>query len=278
MISDITLGQYFPGRSVLHKMDPRMKVVVAIAYIVAVFLCQHILTYGLLLLSCLSLLAVSGIPARTVMRSVRPILLVLVFTSLINLFWTEGEHLIGSWWIFTLYWEGVWRALFMVVRVTVLVISVSLFLTYTTSPIQLTDALESLLSPLKIIHLPVHEFAMMMTIALRFIPTLIEETERIMNAQKSRGSDFSSGSLFRRIRALIPILVPLFISAFQRAMDLATAMECRCYRGGEGRTKLVKYTLRLRDWLMLFGVGVLIALICLGNHFLPLWLNWGWGL
>ncbi len=283
MISDVTLGQFFPGKSILHRMDPRMKIVLSIAYIVAIFLCKHIITYGMILLFTAWLIGVSSIPLKTILRSLKPILIVLVITSVINLFWTDGTHeifkwQIASWWTLKLTWEGVWRACFMVIRVVLLVISVSLFMTYTTSPIQLTDAIESLLSPLKVLRVPVHEFAMMMTIAIRFIPTLIEETEKIMNAQKSRGSDLSSGNLLKRIRAMIPILVPLFISAFQRAMDLATAMECRCYRGGKGRTKLVKFTLGALDFLMFFLVGALIAGIVLGNHYFPMMMKLGLGL
>ncbi len=282
-MTDMTLGQFFPGKSLLHRMDPRMKIVLAILYIVAIFLCQHIFTYALILLFTVFLICVSGIPVKVILKSLKPIIIVLIITSLINLFWTDGTHEIfsweiASWWTLSLYWEGVWKAIFMVTRVVLLVVSVSLFLTYTTSPIQLTDALESLLSPLKIFRIPVHEFAMMMTIALRFIPTLIEETDRIMNAQKSRGSDLSSGNILKRIRAMVPILVPLFISAFQRAMDLATAMECRCYRGGEGRTKLVKYTLRFSDWCMFLVVGLLIAGIVLGNIYLPAIVTLGYGL
>ena len=283
MISDITLGQYFPGKSWLHRMDPRMKIVLAIAYIVAIFLCQHVFSYALILFFTCFLIAVSSIPLKVISKSLKPIVIVLVITSIINLFWTEGEHQIfsweiASWWTLEMYWEGVWKAIFMVLRVVLLVVSISLFMTYTTSPIQLTDALESLLSPLKVFKIPVHEFAMMMTIALRFIPTLIEETDRIMNAQKSRGSDLSSGSVLKRVKAMIPILVPLFISAFQRAMDLATAMECRCYRGGEGRTKLVEFHLSIRDYVMMCLVALLIAAIPLINHFVPMALELGLGL
>lgn len=283
MISDVTLGQYFPGNSLLHRMDPRMKIVVALLYLVAVFLCRYVLSYFLILLITLLLVAVSRIPLRLILRALRPIVLILLFTTLLNLFWTSGEHMvfrwrIASWWTLTLYEEGLWRALFMMIRVVVLVVSASLFLTYTTSPIQLTDALESLLSPLRAIKVPVHEFAMMMTIALRFIPILLEETEKIMNAQKSRGSELSSGNFLKRARAMIPVIVPLFVSAFSRATELATAMECRCYRGGNGRTKLVQYTLHLRDFLMLSAVLLLFAGILLINRFAPGLIGWGYSL
>lgn len=278
MKTEMTLGQFFPGHSILHRLDPRVKILLAIAYIVAIFLCHYVLTYAMILLFTLLLIAVSGIPFRTVLRSVRPVVIVLLFTSIINIFMTSGEHLLFSWKFLHVYEEGLWRALFMSVRVILLVISASLLLTYTTSPIDLTDALESLLTPLKWLRVPVHEFAMMMSIALRFIPTLIEETERIINAQKSRGSDFSTGGLIKRARALVPIIVPLFISAFQRALDLATAMECRCYRGGKGRTRLKVYRLHICDFVMPLAVAALIVAICLGNAYLPTLVGWGYTL
>lgn len=278
MKTEMTLGQFFPGYSILHRLDPRVKILLAIAYIVAIFLCHYVLTYAMILLFTGLLIAVSGIPFRTVLRSVRPVVVVLLFTSIINIFMTGGEHLLFSWKFLHVYEEGFWRALFMAVRVILLVISASLLLTYTTSPIDLTDALESLMTPLKWLRVPVHEFAMMMSIALRFIPTLIEETERIVNAQKSRGSDFSTGGLIRRARALVPIIVPLFISAFQRALDLATAMECRCYRGGKGRTRLKVYRLHACDLVMPLAVAALIVAICLGNEHLPTLVGWGYTL
>lgn len=279
MISDITLGQFFPGKSLLHRMDPRVKVLLAIAFIVAIFLCKYVLTYALILLFTLFLIAVSGIPFSTIMKSLKPIVFILVITTVINLLFTGGEgEPLFSWWKIRIYEESLWRAGFMALRVVLLVIAASLFLTYTTSPIALTDAIESLLKPLSYLKVPVHEFAMMMTIALRFIPILIEETEKIMNAQKSRGADLSSGGLIRRVRALIPIIVPLFISAFQRAFDLATAMECRCYRGGNGRTKLRCYKIHFIDVFMLLLFSVLIAAICLGNRYLPGIVGWGYSL
>lgn len=269
MKTEMTLGQFFPGRSILHRLDPRVKILLAIAYIVAIFLCHYVLTCALILLFTLFLIAISGIPFRTILRSLRPILIILIITSLINILMTGGEEIVFEWKFIHIYKEGLWRALFMAVRVVLLVISASLLLTYTTSPIDLTDAIESLLTPLKWLHVPVHEFAMMMSIALRFIPTLVEETERIMNAQKSRGSDLSSGGLVKRAKALIPIIVPLFISAFQRALDLATAMECRCYRGGNGRTRLKAYRLHACDFIMPLLIAALIVGICLGNRYLP---------
>ncbi len=275
MKTEMTLGQFFPGRSLLHRLDPRVKILLAIAYIVAIFLCHYVLTYALILLFTLFLIAISGIPFRTILRSLRPILIILIITSLINILMTGGEEIVFEWKFIHIYKEGLWRALFMAVRVVLLVISASLLLTYTTSPIDLTDAIESLLTPLKWLHVPVHELAMMMSIALRFIPTLVEETERIMNAQKSRGSDLSSGGLVKRVKALIPIIVPLFISAFQRALDLATAMECRCYRGGNGRTRLKAYRLHVCDFIMPLLIAALIVGICLGNRYLPDLIGWG---
>ncbi|MBQ4325251.1 MAG: energy-coupling factor transporter transmembrane protein EcfT [Clostridia bacterium] len=279
MISDITLGQYFPGTSILHKMDPRVKILLTVAYIVAIFLCKYVLTYALMLLFTAWLVLASGISFKTILRSLRPIVIILIITALINVLFTggEGEPLFVLWKI-RVYEAGLWRALFMALRVVMLVAAGSLFLTYTTSPIALTDAIEALLSPLRLIRVPVHEFAMMMTIALRFIPILIEEAEKIMNAQKSRGADLSTGGPVKRIKGLVPIIVPLFISAFQRAMDLATAMECRCYRGGKGRTKLRRYRVGWRDLVMvLLMTGVTLGIV-LGNRHLPALVGWGYSL
>ncbi len=277
MLSDITLGQFFPGRSILHRMDPRVKIILAMVFIVAVFLCSHVLTFAFITLFSVLLVAVSGISPRTILRGLRPIIFVLLITAVVNIVMTDGAaDPLCRLWIIEIYEEGLWRALLMAVRVVLLVLVGSLFLTYTTSPIALTDAIESLLTPLKWLHIPVHEFAMMMSIALRFIPTLLEETEKIMNAQKSRGADLSSGNPIKRIRALVPVIVPLFVSAFQRAMDLATAMECRCYRGGDGRTKLREYHIGVWDVLMLAVHAALVAGIVLGNIYLPTLLN-GWG-
>ncbi len=277
MLTDITLGQYFPGNSILHRMDPRIKVILSIIFIVAIFLCSHVLTFALITLFAILLISVSGISVRTILRGIRPIVFILLLTAVINVLMTEGAgEPLFSFYFIRIYEEGLWRALLMGIRVILLVLIGSLFLTYTTSPIALTDAIESLLTPLKWFHVPVHEFAMMMSIALRFIPTLLEETDKIMNAQKSRGADLSSSNPFKRVKALIPIIVPLFVSAFQRAMDLATAMECRCYRGGDGRTKLRVYHIGLIDCVMLLLHAALIAAIVLGNMYMPTLLN-GWG-
>lgn len=260
MISDITLGQFFPGYSFLHKLDPRTKIITAALAIVTVFVANTPVAFFLLAAITVALVGASRISYTVVWRGIKPIVIILALTSALNLFMTvgEGEPLL-DWWIFTVYEEGIYRAVFMTVRVIILIVVTSVLLTYTTSPISLTDGIESLLSPLKKIGVPVHTFAMMMSIALRFIPTLVEETEKIMNAQKSRGADFTSGSLVRRAKALIPLLIPLIISSFNRAEELATAMECRCYRGDNNRTKLVKLEYKAGDI-----VTMLTALLLLG--------------
>lgn len=238
MLRDITIGQHFPGNSVLHRCDPRLKLVGTIAYIIVLFVASNPLGIALSLALLALLYTVAQIPYRLILKSLKPIVPIIIFTAVLNLFFItgEGEPLVRLW-IFSIYEEGVSYAVLMAVRVVALIAGTSL-LTYTTSPIVLTDAIESLLRPLQKLHFPVHELAMMMTIALRFIPTLIEETEKIMNAQKARGAKLDNGKFSERIRALIPILIPLFISAFRRADELAMAMECRCYHGGEGRTRL----------------------------------------
>ena len=256
MLKDITLGQFFPGNSVIHKLDPRTKLVMLIVYIVALFVAKSWISYAVMLVFLVGSIAISHIPPKSIVRGMKPLVLILVFTGILNIFFTAGETVLVSFWKITIYLEGLQRAFFMVVRILML-ISGTFLLTYTTSPIALTDGLESLLNPLKAIKVPVHELAMMMCIALRFIPTLIEETDKIMSAQKARGADFETGSLIQRAKALIPILVPLFISAFRRADELATAMECRCYQGGEGRTKMKLLRYMRRDYLT-YGVGVLL--------------------
>ncbi len=259
-MKNITLGQYYPAESYLHKADPRIKIVMALLFIVASFLCKIVISFAGLLLATVLLMLMSRIPLKIILRSVRPILVIMAFTMLINVFWTKGETLLLEWKFIKIYAEGIYNAVFMLIRIVSLVIGASVLITYTTTPIALTDAIESLLSPLKKIGVPVHDFAMMMTIALRFIPTLVDETEKIMAAQKSRGADFASGSLIKRAKALIPVLVPLFVSAFRRADELATAMECRCYRGGTGRTKL--HALRCRA-IDIVGLCIM-CLLCVG--------------
>ena len=249
MLKDITLGQYFPGDTLAHRLDPRTKLLVTVLYITALFTAKSYLAYGLLILTLIAAVRISRVGARALFKGLKPVLFIIAFTALLNLFYTPGTELC-RFWSFRVTVEGVRAAITMLLRITLLIMGTFL-LTYTTSPIRLTDGMESLLGPLKRIGLPVHELAMMMSIALRFIPTLIEETDKIMSAQKARGADFETGSLMQRARALVPLLVPLFVSAFRRADELATAMECRCYHGGEGRTKLHVLRYAPRDYLVL---------------------------
>jgi energy-coupling factor transport system permease protein len=266
-MKSVALGQYYPADSALHRLDPRMKVILTILYIVCSFLCKNILSFALLLVSALVLILMGRIPLKVVLRGLRPVLLILAFTAVLNIFWTKGEIALVDWYLIEIYAEGLYAAAFIMVRISTLIIGTSMFLTYTTTPIALTDALEDLLSPLKKLRVPVHEFAMMMTIALRFIPLLMEETDKIMTAQKARGADFSSGSLIQRAKALIPVLIPLFVSAFNRAGDLATAMECRCYHGGDGRTRMHVRHVRVADFVPLVLVILLgVALIVLNIY------------
>ena len=256
MLKDITLGQFFPGNSLAHKLDPRTKLILTVVYIVGLFCAESFLSYGLMAALLIAGVRVSGVAPKALVRGLKPVLFIICFTAVLNLFYTPGEELV-SFWIFTITKEGVLTAFFMVLRITMLIMGTFL-LTYTTSPISLTDGMESLLNPLKKIRVPVHELAMIMSIALRFIPTLIEETDKIMSAQKARGADFESGNVIQKARALIPILVPLFVSAIRRAEELAVAMECRCYHGGEGRTKLHVLKYEGRD-LIALTLGVLIT-------------------
>ena len=264
MLRDITLGQYFPGDTLIHRLDPRTKILVVILYIIALFVSTSYFTYGIMAAILIAEVAVAKIKFSTLLKSVRPILFIIILTVVLNAFYTPGEP-IFSVWIFTLTREGLRTALFMAARLILLVMS-SFMLTYTTSPIMLTDGLESLLSPLKRLGAPVHELAMMMSIALRFIPTLIEETQKIMSAQKARGAEFDTGSIIDKARALLPILVPLFISSFRRADELAVAMESRCYHGGEGRTKLHELKFRGIDYAALAIMALaLVSVIVLRN-------------
>lgn len=249
MLRDITIGQHFPGNSLVHKFDPRLKLVLTIAYIILLFAASNPLGLALSILFLVGMYAVAKIPFKLILKSLKPILPIVIFTAVLNLFFVsgEGEPLVHIGFL-TVYAEGVKYAILMAVRVMALIAGTSL-LTYTTSPIVLTDAIEQLLKPLGKIHFPVHELAMMMSIALRFIPTLIEETDKIMSAQRARGADFDSGNLIQKAKALIPLLVPLFVSAFRRADELATAMECRCYHGGEGRTRMRSLHYQGMDWV-----------------------------
>ncbi len=236
MIKDITIGQYFPGRSPVHRLDPRVKIMLALGYIVILFVAQNAWGLGLGVVAGFGAYLISDIPLVMILKSLKPVVPIIIFTSVLNMLFVEGESLF-HWWIINITREGVHTAIFMSVRIICLIAGTSL-LTYTTSPIALTDGIERLMGPLKKLRFPVHELAMMMTIALRFIPTLIEETDKIMSAQKARGADLETGGLMQRARALVPILIPLFVSSFRRADELALAMECRCYRGGEGRTRM----------------------------------------
>ena len=270
MLKDITIGQYYPGRSVIHRCDPRLKLIATIAYIVVLFVAANPLGIGLSLLLLAVLYRVAKIPGKLILRSLKPIVPIVIFTAVLNLFFVtgEGEPLV-HFWVFNIYAEGVRYAILLAVRVCALIAGTSL-LTYTTSPIVLTDAIENLLRPLNKVHFPVHELAMMMTIALRFIPTLIEETEKIMNAQKARGAMLDTGKFTQRIKALVPILIPLFISAFRRADELAMAMECRCYRGGDGRTRLKVLKFDRQDFLCLGFCVVTFGIILATRCFFPL--------
>lgn len=269
MKSSVAFGQYCEGTSFLHKMDPRWKLIIAIFYIVIIFLCKNVFTFALLGLTAVGLVALSQINPKIIIRSLKPLIMIICVTAVINIFWLKGENLLWSFGPISIYLEGIINAFLIVVRVVLLVSVTTLMLTYTTTPIALTDGLEQLLAPLAKIKLPVHEFSMMMTIALRFIPTLLEETEKIMNAQRARGADFSTGSLKQRAKALVPVLIPLFISAFRRAEELAVAMECRCYTGGEGRTRMNVLHSTYRDFVALAAMIVLCALVVLLNKFAP---------
>ena len=249
MLRDITIGQHFPGNSLVHRFDPRLKLVLTVAYIVLLFAASNPLGLTLSILFLGVMYKVAKIPVKMIGKSLKPILPIVLFTAVLNLFFVSGEgDPLVHFWFLTIYAEGVRYAVLMAVRVMALIAGTSL-LTYTTSPIVLTDAIEQLLKPLGRLHFPVHELAMMMSIALRFIPTLIEETDKIMNAQKARGAMLDSGTMTERIKALVPVLIPLFISAFRRADELAMAMECRCYRGGTGRTRLKVLRCEKQDYI-----------------------------
>ena len=263
MISDITIGQYFPGNSVIHKMDARMKILLTIVLIVSIFLCRNVVSLALFILVSIIIIAVSKIPFKTIGKSIKPLAVIIVITALLNIFYGEGEPIaqLGR---LKITADGIETAVFMAVRIIILVV-ISSLLTYTTSPTQLTDALERLLKPLTLIKVDVHAISMTMTIALRFIPTLVEEIEKIMSAQKSRGAEMDSGGLIHRAKALVPVLIPLFVSSFRRANELAYAMECRCYRGGEGRTKMKIMKMQARDYVAFVIVIILLAIIILFN-------------
>ncbi len=267
MLKDVTFGQYYPGNSLLHRTDPRIKMLILIEYLVLVLVASSELAALLSLAFTVFLIAVSGVRFGVLIKSVKPLLFVLIFTAIINLFFTAGEGTpLIDWGFITIYANGIRNAVMMLLRLLSLVLGTSVLISFTTSPLELTDAIEALLSPLKKIRVPVHEFAMMMSIALRFIPTLIEETNKIISAQKARCADFESGNLLKRIKALVPILIPLFVSAVRRAEELADAMECRCYNGGEGRTKLKVMKSRPADYVFLLAVTVITVSVFFLNN------------
>ena len=267
MLRDITFGQYFPAKSVLHAMDARVKLVLTVAMIVLLFVAGNAVSILLTLASVVALMAASRIPARMYLKSLKPIIPIIILTSLLNALYIQGGAELFSFWIFTVTSRGVLTAVYMSLRIAMLILC-SAMLTYSTSPTELTDAIERLCSPLKVFHLDVHLLAMMMTIALRFIPTLLEETDRIMSAQKARGADLESGGLLQRIRALMPVLIPLLVSSFRRAGELADAMECRCYHGGKGRTRMKQMHMRASDFVSIAVVAVLFAGVILSNIYL----------
>lgn len=267
MIKDITIGQYFPGKSLLHRLDPRIKLLLTVLYIVMLFAAKGFVGLGIGIVFLIFSFLISGIPIKMMLKSVKPILPIIIFTGILNLFFIRTGNVLLSWHFITITDEGLKTMIFMAVRIVFLICGTSL-LTYTTSPIALTDAIERIFSPLRVIKFPAHEIVMIMTIALRFIPTLIEETDKIMSAQKARGADLESGSILNRAKALIPILIPLFVSAFRRADDLALAMECRCYRGGDGRTRLKQLKTSYRDYLSILVVSLFLAMVILANIYI----------
>ena len=264
MLKDVTLGQFFPGSNIVHRLDPRCKLLLTIVYIAALFTAESYVSYAVMLIITGVCIALSRIQLKVILRGLKPLWIIIALTAVLNMFFTPGRELV-SFWKITVTYEGLIRAVFMVLRITMLIAGTFL-LTYTTSPIALTDAMEILCGPLKKLKVPVHEMSMMMSMALRFIPTLIEETDKIMSAQKARGADFETGNLIQRAKALLPLLVPLFVSAFRRADELAVAMECRCYHGDEGRTRMKQLTWCTRDTLaMLWSALVLAGVIVLAR-------------
>lgn len=263
MLKDITLGQFFPGDSLIHRLDARTKLICLVVYIIALFQTGGWLSYGLLIATSAALMAISKINPKNIFRGLKPMLFIIALTGLLNIFYTQGTPVLPGW---IITWEGLDRAAKMILRISLL-IAATFLLTYTTSPMALTDGMELMFNPLKKIKVPVHEMTMMMSMALRFIPTLIEETDKIMSAQKARGADFETGSLVKRAKALLPILVPLFVSAFRRADELAVAMESRCYHGGVGRTRMKQLKLHGRDYASLLAAAAFLALIIIMKKF-----------
>lgn len=266
MIRDITIGQYYPGKSLLHKMDPRMKLILTFAIIIVIFLCKNFFSLGIIAVTAVLAAVLSRVPLKMILKSLKPIVIILIFTAVLNIFYTQGGDTWFEWKFIKLTEKGVFTAIFTMVRIVSLV-TISSLLTYTTTPTMLTDAIERVLSPLKIFKIKVHTLAMMMTLALRFIPTLIEEIDRIMNAQKARGADLETGGIIQRAKALVPIFIPLMVSSFRRAYELAFAMTCRCYTGGEGRTRMKQMKLKIIDFFALVACIAITAGIIVLNHF-----------
>ena len=269
MLRDITIGQFYPVKSKIHNLDPRVKIVGTLLYLISLFTFRNFFGYLIVTAFLGTVIFLSHVPFRFIVRGLKAILFLLIFTAVFNIFWTPGI-VVFQWGFLRITRQGLQNGFFMALRLIYLILGSSI-LTYTTTPNQLTDAIESLLKPLKKIKVPVHDFAMMMTIALRFIPTLIEETDKIMNAQRARGVDFSHGNLIERGKALIPVLIPLFLSAIRRAGDLATAMECRCYHGGKGRTRMNTSRLRDADFAMLAVFVIFCAVTVFAGNYFPIY-------
>ena len=270
MIKDITIGQFFPGKSFIHKLDARTKIILTLVFLVFAFICKNFWALGLISLVGIISYLLSGISFKVILKSFKPLLPIILLTTILQMYYVKDGDLLVSWKFIQITDKGVFMAIFIAVRILVLLL-ISSLLTYTTAPTDLTDAIEKLLSPLKVFKIEVHTFAMMMTIALRFIPTLVDEIDRIMSAQKARGADFESGNLAKRVKALFPIFIPLFISAFKRAIELADAMSCRCYTGGEGRTRLRQMRFTWRDGVtFLIIVAVCVAVIIMNISFTKL--------
>lgn len=266
MISDITIGQYYKENSIVHRLDPRNKVILTALLMTMIFCCKNFLSILLVSAVVFASMLFSRVPLKMYFKSLKAIVPIIVFTAILNIFYIKGGRE-WSFWILSISEKGIYTAVFMAIRITLLIVSSSV-LTYTTVPTMLTDAIEKLLSPLKVFHISVHSLAMMMTLALRFIPTLIEEIERITNAQKARGADFENGKIVERVKALIPVLVPLFVSSFKRAYDLAFAMSCRCYTGGEGRTRMKQMKMGLNDIAAIsFYIVSFAGIILLNKYF-----------
>ena len=266
MNRDVTFGQFIPGNSILHRMDPRVKIVLLCTIIATIFCTFNFYALGLITAFIIVAILLSGVPFKMYLKSLKVIMIIVIITSLLNIFYSSGTP-IFEFWVFRITLDGIFRAIYVTVRIIALIL-ISSALTFTTSPTDLTDAIERLMSPLKVFHIKVHEIAMMMTIALRFIPSLLDETDKIMSAQKARGADMESGNVFQKVKALIPVLIPLFVSAFRRAYELAVAMECRCYQGGEGRTRMKSLHMHRLDYISIVLMVFVVSGVVLCDIFL----------